>query len=458
MIISPGVGSGLDINGLVTQLVAAEGQPAALRLSRQEARVQAELSAFGSFKSALSSFRDALEPLKELDKFQGRVTTTGDDTIFTASATSSSVPGSYSIEVRQLAQAHKLASDPFADADTVVGTGTLTLTVGDQAFAVEIDDSNNTLAGIRDAINGASSNTGVRATIVNGNDGSTLILSSVDTGVENSLVVTAAGGDGGLDGLVYDPAGTMNLTELQAALDAEVIIDGFSVTSAGNSLTDAIEGVTLDLIAAQAGTTVELTVDYDRTNAKDLVNAFIESYNALVKRFSELTKFDPETKEKGALLGDSTLRAASSQIRREMSIAPAEINGAVGSLLDIGITIQLDGTLELDEGALTAQLDANFDDLGKLFSTEDGYAVRLDELLGRYLDDGGLIENRTDGLDERIEDIERQREALDRRLEAVEERLRAQFNALDTLVSQLNSTSAFLAQQLVNLPGATFQG
>ena len=459
MIISPGIGSGLDIDGLVTQLVAAEAAPPNLRLDRKEAVAQAELSAFGSLKSALSAFRDALEPLSELSKFQGRITSSSDELLLTASANADSVQGSYNIEVSQLAQTHKLSSQFYTGPDAAVGHGTLTISVGTDAFNVVIDSGANTLADIRDAINDSNDNTGVRATIVNSNDGSHLVLSSVDTGAANALTVTAAGGDGGLDSLAYDVGGGVeNLTELEAALDAEILIDGLSFSSSTNTIADAIDGVTLDLYAAAPGIATELTVDYDESGATDAVRAFVDAYNELVAKFTEFSSYDAETGASGPLFGDSTLRFVSSELRREMGVGTDGLNGPVNSLLDIGISIQLDGTLEVDAEKLDAQLDGEFDEIGKLFSSEEGYASRLDAILGRYLDAGGQLEVRTDGLQESIDDITEQREALSERLVAVETRLRAQFNALDSLVSQLSSTSAFLAQQLVNLPGPSFRG
>jgi len=458
MIISPGIGSGLDIEGLVTQLVAAEGAPASFRLDKKEAIAQAELSAFGSLKSALSAFRDALEPLSELSEFQGRVTSSSDELLLTASADADSVQGRYNIEVSQLAQAQKLSSQFYSGPEAAVGHGTLTISVGTDAFNVVINSEANTLADIRDAINDSNDNTGVRATIVNSTDGSHLVLSSVETGEANALTITATGGDGGLDDITYDVGGGVkNLTELEAALDAEILIDSLSVKSSTNTISDAIDGITLKLHAAAPGLTTELTVDYDDSGATDAVNAFIDAYNDLVGKFAEFSSYDAETGNSGPLFGDSTLRFVSSELRREMGVGTKDLNEPLSSLLDIGITTKLDGTLEVDTEKLNAQLEGSFDDIGKLFSSDEGYAARLDAILGRYLDAGGQLEARTDGLQETIDDIGGQRESLSERLAAVETRLRAQFNALDSLVSQLSSTSAFLAQQLVNLPGATFR-
>ncbi|MDH3772067.1 MAG: flagellar cap protein, partial [Nitrospirota bacterium] len=244
-IISSGIGSGLDIAGIVQQLVAAEGQPVATRLGLQEARAQAKLSAFGSLKSALADLRDKLDIMKNLDKFLTRKAVSGNEDYFTVSADTNAVPSSYGIEVVQLAQAQKLTSAAFVDSDTVVGTGTLTIQMGVDAVALDINSENNTLAGIRDAINASTDNPGVAATIVNAESGSYLILTADATGATNTIKVTQSGGDGGLAALEYDPPTSTSLTESIAAQDGLIRIDGFDVVSDNNTFAGAVQGVTI---------------------------------------------------------------------------------------------------------------------------------------------------------------------------------------------------------------------
>ena len=166
-ITSAGIGSGLDIGGLVSQLVAAEGQPTQQRIARGEASAQARLSAYGSLTSALSQFRDQLDLMQDIGKFLSRKAASSNEDLFSVSASTSALPGSYAVEVVNLATAQRLTSGAFADADTAVGEGTLTIDVGGEAFDVEITADNSSLAGIRDAINAATDNSGVTATIVN---------------------------------------------------------------------------------------------------------------------------------------------------------------------------------------------------------------------------------------------------------------------------------------------------
>jgi flagellar hook-associated protein 2 len=452
-IISAGIGSGLDISGLVSQLVAAEGKPAQTRIARGEAAAQARLSAFGSLKSSLSQFRDQLEKMKELDSFLTRKGSSANEDVFSVSVASNAVPASYAVEVVQLAAAHKLTSGAFASADTVVGTGTLQIDVGGSAFSIEVDAENNTLAGIRDAINAASDNSGVQATIVNATAGSYLILSGENTGAANTITVTQSGGDGGLAALEYDPGNGLNaMTQSIAAQDAQIRIDGLDVTSSSNSITGAIDGVTIDVVQASAGGSETLTVENDTADVRRTISAFVDSYNQLVSTFDKLSAFNADSNVAGPLLGDASLRSIRDQMRREMSNAVGDSAATFNSLREIGIEVKLDGKMNIVDEDLDAALADNFSDVGQLFAADNGFATRLFDRVDGFLDDDGLISTRTDGLNERLEGYTEQRERLSERLQALESRLLRQFNALDSLVSQLTSTSNFLTQQLAALP------
>ncbi|ANO51040.1 flagellar filament capping protein FliD [Woeseia oceani] len=452
-IISTGIGSGLDVSSLVSQLVAAEGQPAERRIATGEAKAQARLSAFGTLKSSLSEFRDKLDGMRTLNNFLTRQASSGNDEIFSVNVNSNALPARYAVEVVNTASAQKLQSGAFADADAIVGTGTLQLDVGGTAFSIEVDEENNTLSGIRDAINLATDNSGVAATIVNAAGGSYLILSADNTGAANSITVTQSGGDGGLAALAYDPANGLNsLTESIAAQDALIRIDGLDVTSSSNSITGAIDGVTIEVHASNAGSTETLAVENNTAAVKLRVNEFVESYNQLVATFDQLTSFDAESEIAGPLLGDSSLRAVRDQLRREMSTSIGDLGATFNTLREIGIEIGLDGTMSVVPEDLDAALADNFNNVGQLFASENGFAVRLFERVDGFLDDDGPLTTRTDGLNTTIEQYSEQRDRLNERLELLETRLLRQFNALDALVGQLSNTSNFLTQQLASLP------
>jgi flagellar hook-associated protein 2 len=449
-IVTSGIGSGLDLQSLVKQLVAAEGGPATGRLDTREAALQAKLSAFGSLRSAIASLQASLVPLKDLAKFQGRTVAVGDATLLSASAASTAATGSYQVEVERLAKAAKLQSQAFATADTVVGTGTLTLKLGASTINVVIDDTHNTLAQIRDAINGTVGNPGISATIVTGVDGAHLVLTGSKTGAANSITVTQTGGDGGLAALVYDPANAItNLTQIQQAVDARVVIDGIAAEGATNSITTAVDGLTLNLIAtSDPDVTTTLTIDLDRTGARKSVDDFVKAYNSLVTGLQKLGRYDPASKTGGPLVGDSTLRDLLANVRRTVSSSLTGANGGLSNLAQIGISFALDGTMSADATKLGAALDTKFDSVGQLFASTGGIAKRLDSLLGQYVGTGGLLDARTKGLQSSIDDIGDQRTQLQTRLAALQKRLQAQFNAMDALVGQLRATSNYLDQQL----------
>lgn len=380
MISVSGVGSGLDIEGLVTQLVAAEGQPTALRLDRKEASLQAKLSAFGTLKGGLSSFQDSLSGLKSLSNFNARTATVSDSTFFTASATSEANAGIYDITVSKLAQSHKLASSAFTNSTDVVGSGTITFRFGtydpgETSFtanpdassqSVVIDSTNNTLEGIRDAINDAD--IGVRASVINDGIGYRLLLSSASTGADNAIEVTVSDDDGndtdasGLSQLVFTTT-TKNLFTTVSGQDAELTIDGLAITRASNTVTEAIEGVTLNL--ADVGS-ANLTIELDKAGTRTAIEEFVDSFNELMATMNQLSSFNADTQEAGTLVGDATLRTISNQIRQ---ILGAQVgSGLVTSLADIGITTERDGTLQLDSTKLQNALDNNYDDMAAIFT------------------------------------------------------------------------------------------
>lgn len=428
-------------------------------MGQKEARAQAKLSAFGSLKSALSDFRDKLDAMKTADKFLVRSATSANEDVFTASTASGALPAQYDVEVVQLAQAQKLTSGAFASADAVVGTGTLLVSLGAATASIEITDQNNTLAGIRDAINETLDNPGVAATIVNADSGSYLILSADKTGTANPITVTQSGGDGGLSALEYDPLnGLTSLTESIAAQDALIRIDGLDVVSTTNSVEGAIEGVTIDVFATTQGSTEQLVVANDETAARGLVEDFVASYNALVQTLDGLTDYNSESDLAGPLLGDATIRGIRDQIRRELSNSVDDVNSPFSALSDVGIETQLDGTLSVNETVLTDALGAEFVKFGQLFSTTDGFAVRLHDLADNFLRSDGIIETRSEGLKTQIEGFTDERDSLNERLVRLETRLLRQFNALDSLMAQLSSTSNFLTQQLASLPGSERSG
>lgn len=390
MLSSPGIGSGLDVNGIVSQLMAAERQPLTA-LIKQEAVYTQKLSAFGQVRGALASFQGALQDLGSGSKFQALSATASDATVLSASASGTATPGSYQIEVSQLAQQQKLASSGYATTDAVVGSGTLTIQFGtydsglnsftanaDKATkSIAIDPANNTLSGIRDAINAA--NAGVTATIVN--DGSTagnrLVLTSADSGAANSLKISVTDDDGnGLDGsglsaLAYNPTAAAgsgkNLGQVAAAQDALLKIDGIAVKQSTNTVKNAIDGVTLNLVQTNVGKALTLTVSRDIKTVTDAVQAFVNAYNNANGTLKKLTAFNGPGAQNGILLGDSTARTIQTQMRGLLNTS-VDSGGALTTLSQIGVSFGSDGTLSLDSAKLNTAINTNFDGIAALFA------------------------------------------------------------------------------------------
>ena len=457
---SLGVGSGLDINTLVSDLVTAEREPAEARLDLRQAEYEAELSAYGLLKSSLAQFQDSMGGLTDLSTLQARTATSSDSAVFTATAGAAAANGSYGIEVEQLAESHKVMSGGFATNDTLVGTGSLAIATGADSFTVTIDSSNNTLEGIRDAINGDANNTGVTASILRVDDGvggtvSKLVLTANETGTANAVSVSVTDGDGNdTDASGLSQLASANLTDINAAQDARIYVDGQLATRSTNTIDDVIEGVTLDLAGAAPGTTETLTIADDTGSIGDAINGFVASYNELIAGIKEMSSYDSQSGEAGILLGDSTLRGIQTQLRQGLSNPVQGRDGNWITLADIGITTNRDGTLSVDQDALNSAITTDFNAVADLFAATDGVAVRLDSSLDSYLDEGGILESRTDGLESSLADIQKQNEDLDRRMENLEARYLAQFIAMDQTVAKYNSTGDYLTDALANLPGA----
>jgi len=402
---SPGVGSNLDVNGIVSQLMALERRPLTV-LDTKEAKYQSQLTAYGSLKGALSSFQSAVAALANPAKFSAVTASLADTTVATATASSAAMAGSYSVEVQTLAQAHKLKSANFAATSTTVGSGTLTIQFGtysggvftlnaDKATGtVTIDSSQSSLAGVRDAINAA--NVGVSASIINDGTGNRLVVASKDSGIANSLKITVVDADlgntdmTGLSQLAYDPTAVVgsgkNLTETVMAQNAVVVVDGISISKASNTLTDAIQGVSLNLLKANTPATTTLTVARDTAGIQAAAQSFVKAYNDLNKTINDLSKYDAANKQSSTLTGDATVRSVQTQLRGAFNSALSTAGGGLTTLSDIGISFQKDGTLKLDSTKLNAALGDPTKDVSTLFAAVGKPTDSLTSFVGSTAD------------------------------------------------------------------------
>ncbi|MFG0380590.1 flagellar filament capping protein FliD [Pseudomonas sp. zbq_18] len=575
-----GVGSGIDIDSIVTALVNAEKAPKTLQLDRLEKATTSRFSALGTLKGSLSGLQAAIQNLNKESLFTGRTASSSASSVLAAKANASAVAGSYSVQVQQLASSSKVGLQSVSSsASTTFNSGTLTILTGSSSFDVNVTANNNSLAGVRDAINTAGKGVGVSATIVTDSSGSRLVLNSSKSGEGNDIKVavsedgvttgtvalttqafqpsasltlptfaagsgstfqagnlaisaagveldiavndgdsledirdainTAGAGQGVSASIETDASGarlvlnSTNGTALTAsatasggaigsnalttlnpedgvtaissgpnsttgaagvinkAQSAVLYVDGLKVVSDSNSVTSAIEGVTLNLASAQsssdlaAGKTVNITIGSDKTAIKSGIQAFVDAYNGLINTARQLTAVvqvgEGENPVTGALVGDATVRGLLSGLRSEL----VKMTGEEGTraLAELGITTQKDGTLKIDDAALTSALGSNLEGVADYFTGDKGLMGRLDKMVEGYLKSNGVFDQRTKSLQSTLSNIDDQREALDLRIEKVQERLVAQYSAMDQLVANLTRTSEALSNQLASLPG-----
>ncbi|MEI8622214.1 flagellar filament capping protein FliD [Pseudoalteromonas sp. B129b] len=454
-----GLGSGLAVSDIVDALVNAEQAPAEARLNTTESKLTTDISAVGALKSALQQVQTAMEALGDADNYQKR-STSGSDTFVQLSADEDAQPGGYSVEVNNLATEHKILSEAF-DADVAVGEGTMTLSSGENSFDVEVSDT-ATLSEIRDAINDSSDNDSINATIITDDTGQHLVLAAKNSGLENEIKVEVTDIDGnntdtnGLSRLSFDSAGVQNASEIIAATDASITIDGsLTVSSSSNTFTDVIDGITIT--AKKAHDTDDdvsnITITENNSNIEAGLTSFIESYNELLELSNNLGASSDDGA--GVMAGDSLLRGVMSKLREQITDSVDLGDGNSLSLSRLGVETDRYGVLTLNTETLDEQIDADVNLVQQFFvgNDDDGFAQSFDELMSFYTDSDGIIQNRIDSKTNQLDDIDDQRVSLASKMESLSSRLYAQYNAMDLLVASLNNTSSYVQAQLENMPG-----
>ncbi len=444
---SPGLGSGLDVTGIVSQLMAIEQQPLT-RLNQKEAQAQAQISAYGSLKGGLSSLQSAMTKLMDAATFQATKSSSSDSDVITVSSDTDAVGSSYNITVNRLAQQHKLGSSEFASSTTFGGMAgdELTLTVGSDSFTLDLSTA-MTLSEIQSAINVETNGTGVTAGLITGDSGNqTLVLTSGSSGYDHRVQLSFGGS---LD------ANTFNFSMLnrdasdqllsgENELDASLTVDGVSVTRASNSVTDVIEGLTLNL---QSIGQSNISINQDSSVAKSAVSGFVKAYNDMNDQLSTL---------QGSGASGSVLRNIENQLRGMLNTSLTGL-GSFSYISQLGVTTNSDtGKLEFDSETFVTAMEGASQSVIDFFGDEDGgFATKFDGLLEGFVKSGGTIDSIIDGSNSRIESIGRSRESLERRLENVEARYLRQFGALDGLIASMTTTSDYLASQLDILSNLT---
>jgi flagellar hook-associated protein 2 len=335
-----------------------------------------------------------------------------------------------------------------------VGTGTLSLQLGERSFSLAVDGSNNTVAGLAAAINSANGNPGITATVIQGTDGAHLLLSSSQTGAANTIQVSETDAGGGLAALTYGTGNVANYTQNATAQDASFSIAGVAYTSASNTVTGALSGVSLTLLGPSTGNGATLTIANDTATVAANIKSFVSAYNTLHSSISSLGSYDASSGTAGPMMGDALLTGVQAQIHHALQGLVGA--SAYNSLASLGITTQKDGTLAIDSARLQRAIGDDFSAVSRLFSGTDGIASQLDSLLTQQLASGGTIDSRSRTLVRQNDALSKQTDALNTQMDALTASLTQQYSALNVLLSSLQTTSAYLTQAIGSLP--TVQG
>jgi len=488
-ITSTGIGSGLDVNTIVSKLMSIEQQPV-VDLQTKATSMQAQLSSYGQLQSAISSLRDAAAKLNTPATWGANLSTSSDNTVATASTSQASVAGNYSVSISQLATAQTINTVPYpldTTATTSIGQGSLTIelgawsadqstftpTTGKSPVTINIGPGEDTLTGARDKINAAGA--GVVASVVTDSQGSRLVLRSTNTGANNGFRVSASesspGPDGGpgLSALAFDPSsGVSNANQAQAAQSAMGTINGIPVVSDSNTVANVIDGLTVNFNKITTGTpgpngtttgatgNINISIGPDTAGITKSINDFVSSYNALTTFMKAQTKYTPKSgttpASAGPLQGDATAIGLQGQLRTLASNSTT-LGGTYSRFGDIGLDPQVDGTLVVNASKLSAAM-GNVDSLKKMFSgldpsnsSNNGITQQIADLATTALSFDGSLTTKQASLRSSLDRNAKDQDTINNRLTLVEARMRASYQALDTSMASLTSLSNYVSQQ-----------
>ena len=463
---SAGIGSGLDVNSIITQLMAIESQPLTA-LQKKATTIQSTVSEYGKMKSAVSTLNDLAAKLASTTTW-GQTTVTSSNTSAVTAATSGSAAGSYSVQVQSLASVQTLASGVFASTTSTPGAGTLNIELGtwgtaqtsftpkSGATSLNVDiTATDTLADVRDKINAAGA--GVTALIMTDASGSRLLMRSSTSGADNAFRTTVTDSDGnntdaaGLSQFAFGTS-TKNLSLNQTAANAAATVNGLAVSSSTNTLANIVDGLSLTLSAV---TTSAVNVDVvpDAATLTKTLTDFANAYTAVVKLIATDTKYDAASKKGGILQGDNAAVGLQRQLRT-LAGSSSGASSVFGHLSDIGLQLQSDGSMSVNSTKLTSAM-ANLPELKKAFSnlggtdtTLNGFGKQFRDMTSAMLGIEGSLTTRSDGLSKQLSRNQADQDSMNIRLAGIEKRLRAQYTALDTAMAQLNSSSGYMSQQI----------
>jgi len=455
---SLGIGSGLDVESLVSKLISIEQKPIN-DIKQASAKLQTKISAYGQLQSAVSNMQTAAQKLSDASLWNASTVSVSDATVASVSA-SSAGNQNHLLKVSQLASAQSVASRIFAGGSSTIGDGTLTIALGrwegdppvftgrDGSTPVSVAiTGTDSLTSIRDKINAA--NAGVSASLVNDAAGTRLVIRSLSTGENQAFQISTD--SAALADLAYDPASGAGMTQAQAASNAQFNWNGLDLTSESNTLTGLSDGMSVTLLKPSANAVNVSTVN-DTTSVRKAITDFTTAYNSLLNLMREQTKFDAGSKAAGVLQGD-TKAVSVQQMLRGITGGSTSLAGAFSRLADIGLEPGQNGTLTVSATKLDKAL-TNLTDLKKLFAAPDtatpgnqGFALQWNRFATQILGTDGAITAGQSSLQKRISSNEDTINRMQDSLTLTEKRLRAQYSALDTKMSQLSGLSAYVAKQ-----------
>ncbi|EOG3620970.1 flagellar filament capping protein FliD [Pseudomonas putida] len=425
-----GLGSGLKIDEIVAALASAEKAPKQSQINTQTQKATTSLSAIGTVKSALDTYRSAIAKLNTATSFNGLSATSSDTAVAKMTIADGVSSGTYALEITQLATASKISTKVYSGNSAVVNSSgqsqTLTIGQGANTYNVNIADG-ATLQQARDSINSQLQSKGVTANVVTDASGSRLVFSSTKMGAGTDLTLS------GTSDLAADTK------VIAVPQNAKYTLDGLALESASNTVTDAVSGLTIEMVKEGKSS---LSVSSNTDTLKTSVQSFISAYNALMTSINSVTKVtSSDTSATGAALtGDATMRSMVNSIRSELTRSVGE--GGLRTLSQLGInTVQKTGLLELNETKWNTAVKAYGADISGLFTGKDGLLTRMTTATEDYAKSGGILASRQTSLSSQLKELEESQTALDRRIESLTETLTKKYNAMDTMVAQLKATS-----------------
>lgn len=440
---SLGVGTGIDLNSMLTKLMAVEKIPLT-QINSKISETNTKISAYGQLKSALSTLQSAAQTFSSPSKLNLFSVSSSDETVLTASSAFTAAPGSYTINVSSLAKSQKDFTQSYATGKQFATAGSLTFTVGGVAQSPIAIPANSSLQDIRAAINDA--NIGVSASIISTGTVDRLVLSGTTEGSANAFSLAVTGGDADLQSLASFDRSLASGLAYSNASDATLTIDGVSITSSTNNIANKINGITLNLFKTGTST---LKVASDSSSLTKAAQSLVDAYNTVANYIKTKTAYDASTETAQPLNAESTVRSIQGLLSSARTTVPASLSSATfKTLTEIGLSIQSDGTMALDSTKLEAAMGTSISGVKQTLAT---YGAAFDAGINAIIGTTGLLKSRVDGLNASITRYNSQVTSLEKRLELVEARYRKQFTALDTLMGNLQTTSTYLTQQLANL-------